>query len=69
MSDEEMILINIMVDYGDLIRLPGGEYLEDTGGHVIHESQAVSYIKPWLESLSKEERKAVLTELKKEMEA
>lgn len=48
MSDEEkQIVIEDMIEEGDLIR-KGCDFVEDMGGHYLHESQLDSYISDYL---------------------
>lgn len=50
-SEMRALLINELCDVGELIR-KGGDYFEDMGGHLLHESNLDSYIENYLSHLS-----------------
>ena len=57
-------LLNYLIESGDLIKR--GDYLEDMGGHFIHESQDFivdCYIEDMLRDMSKDELKELVKEI------
>lgn len=51
-----------LVEAGELIR-HGGDYFEDMGGHIVHESSVPEYFKYYLDHLPLDERKEVFKRL------
>ena len=58
MSYSDGQLARTLVDLGEFVR-KGGEYYEDMGGHIIHESAAQEYFTHYLNHCSLDERKEI----------
>lgn len=58
-SEIRTILVNEMVDAGELIRR-GEDFFEDMGGHILHESNLDSYIESYMKALPEIELRALV---------
>jgi len=66
MNIKEMIIterkVEELIDAGEVIPI-GGDYFEDNGGHIVHESDLNSYFEYYLKNLPTEEREEVISRI------